>query len=127
LLGVLSQECTMTQPNPDPQSSASNTPAGSTPPSVLRCISGSVVAGGIAMGSYFLTASIAQTFANKPITSDNITVLNITVAVRTLVIGISALGTGIFALASLGLMALGIQLLIQQFNKQSEPPSDISS
>ena len=68
----------------------------------------------MAAALYFLTVSIAQTFAAKPIHSNNVTVLNIASAVRTLVVGMSALGTGIFGLVAIGLVAYAIQLLIQQ-------------
>jgi hypothetical protein len=73
----------------------------------------------MAVACYFLTASIAQTFANKPVISDNMAVVNIASAVRTLVVGLSALATGVFTLASLGLMALAVQILIQQLGKQA--------
>ena len=61
---------------------------------------------------YFLTAAIAQTFATKPIHSDNLAVVNIASAVRTLVVGMSALGTGIFGLVAVGLVALAMQILL---------------
>lgn len=91
---------------------------------MLRCITGSLVSSALAAAGYLLTSSIAQSFANKPIHSDNVAVVNISSAVRTLVVGISTMATGIFALVSLGLMALGIKILIQQLGKQSAPPSD---
>ncbi len=84
------------------------------PPTPLRCISSSIISGGISTAMYFLTLSIASYFANKPITSTNITVQNISVAIRTLIIGMSALGTAVFAIATLGLMALGIKIIFQQ-------------
>ncbi len=93
-------------------------------PTVFRCVSGSLVAGAMASGSYFLTSSIAQTFANKPVHSANIAVVNITVAVRTLVVGMCALGSAVFGIAALGLMALGVQILIQQLTKQPATPPD---
>ncbi|WP_017716084.1 DUF3082 domain-containing protein [Kamptonema formosum] len=105
-------------PAPNPQ------PPSPSQPGALRCAGGSVVAGAMASACYFLTSSIAQTFASKPVLSDNITVLNIASAVRTLVVGLSALATGVFALASLGLMALAGQILIQQLGKQPAPPED---
>ena len=76
------------------------------------------MAGGFAAALYALTLSIAQTFANKPIHSDNLTVINIGAAVRTLVMGIVALGGGVFAFAAVGLMLLALQLLIQGFVKK---------
>lgn len=86
-----------------------------------RCLSGAIISGGLTTVLYFLTASIAQAFAAKPIHSNNPMVLNIAVAVRTLVVGISTLGTGIFGLVSIGLVALAIQLSIQQVVKRTPP------
>lgn len=105
-------------PNSQPPNSAEET-------SILRCITGSLIASAFASGLYLLTASIAQTFASKPTHSDNITVIKISSAVRTLVVGMAALGTGIFALAALGLMGLAIQLFIQRLMKKSEQHSDV--
>ncbi len=85
----------------------------------LRCWLGSSISGVFAIGSYFLTTAIATAFANKPLSTTNITAINIGVAVRTLVIGITALATGIFGLVTVGLFALGIQTLIQKLNKTS--------
>uniref|UniRef100_A0ACD5GUF0 DUF3082 domain-containing protein n=1 Tax=Desertifilum tharense IPPAS B-1220 TaxID=1781255 RepID=A0ACD5GUF0_9CYAN len=98
----------MSDPNlsPQPQSPQKATP--------LRCLTGAVISGAIATALYWLTGSIVQTFANKPIHSDNPLTINLAVAVRTLVIGMGFLGTGIFAVATLGLVALAIQLLIQR-------------
>lgn len=83
------------------------------PPNPLRCLTGALISGGLANALYSLTAAIAQSFAAKPIHSDNVAVVNISSAVRTLVVGISALGTGIFGLVAIGLVALAIQILIQ--------------
>jgi hypothetical protein len=83
---------------------------------ILKCFSGSFMAGTIAMLAYRLTLSIATTFANKPVVSDNQTVINLSSAVRTLVVGIVALGTGVFGMAALGLFLLGIQLFIQRLS-----------
>ncbi|MEO0824914.1 MAG: DUF3082 domain-containing protein [Cyanobacteria bacterium J06635_15] len=98
-------------------------PADTTKASPLRCFLGSTVAGGLSFLAYRLTSAIALTFANKPITSDNITAQNIGAAVRTLVIGIVALGAGIFGIAALGLFALGIQLTIQRLTGKSDAPT----
>lgn len=98
------------QPSPQPETSSK--PETLTSP--WRCLSGALISGGLGLALYRLTMSIAQTFAAKPIHSDNITVVNLTVAVRTLVVGMSALGTGIFGLVTVGLIALSIQLLIQK-------------
>ena len=112
-------EPTSTQ-NPIPQS----TETGKTLPGTLRCWMGSLMSGGLAIALYFLTASIAESFASKPIQSTNITVVNITVAVRTLVLGVSSLATGIFGLITVGLFALGIQVAIQRLKNPPLPPSD---
>jgi hypothetical protein len=79
-----------------------------------RCFSGAIVSGGIGFLCYLMTSAIAQTFANKPITSTKVATLNIAAAVRTLVLGISTLGTCVFAIAALGLVALGLQLAWQK-------------
>ena len=76
------------------------------------------MAGAIAIALYSLTASIAQTFAAKPIHSNNPAVVNIASAVRTLVVGMTALATGIFGLVAIGLVALAVQILIQQLIKK---------
>lgn len=90
----------------------------STQATPLRCFGGSLTAGGLAFLAYQLTLSVATTFANKPISSDNSMVVGITTAVRTLVMGMVALGTGVFGVAALGLAALGVQLLLK---KDTEP------
>jgi hypothetical protein len=118
----------LTNPNSTskPQSSAGDaTSASSAPPTILRCVIGSLIAGSFAVPLYALTMSIAQNFASKPVHSDNITAIKISVAVRTLVVGIAALGTGIFAFASLGLMLLALQLLIQKFVKKPDTSSGV--
>jgi hypothetical protein len=74
-----------------------------------------VIAGAIATALYHLTASIADTFAHKPLPTSNQVSINIAIAVRTLVVGLSTMGTAIFAIAALGLFALGIKLIIEQF------------
>ena len=86
-------------------------------PTPLRCLTGALISGGLAIALYSLTTSIATTFAAKPIQSNNPAVLNITVAVRTLVVGMTALGTGIFGLVACGLVALAVQISIQQLTK----------
>ena len=106
--------------DPEVQVSKEGAPA----PSPVRCIGGSIVAGGIAIVLYRLTSAIAIAFATKPLHTDNFTTQRISAAVRTLIIGLSSLGTGIFALAAFGLFALGIQLLLQRPKKQSTPPTD---
>jgi hypothetical protein len=91
-------------------------------PTIWRCFSGSAVSSAIAYCCYLLTSSISQTFANKPIHSDNPTAIAIAGAVRTLVVGISTLATFVFTFAAMGLIALGIQILIQRFTRQQESP-----
>lgn len=106
--------------NPDSLTTATSPKA-----SPLSCFLGATVAGGLSLLAYRLTSAIALTFANKPITSDNVTAQNIGAAVRTLVVGIVALGAGIFGIAALGLFALGIQLTIQRLmGKSVAPPSE---
>jgi hypothetical protein len=83
----------------------------------LRCLTGALVSAPMAIALYFLTQSIATTFAAKPIVSDSTYVLRIAIAVRTLVVGASALATGIFGLVTFGLIALAIQLSIQNLRK----------
>ncbi len=100
----------------------SNTPTSSSQSGPLRCASGSLVAGSLALVLYRLTISIAGSLAANPIHSQNPTALSISAAVRTLVVGMSALGTGIFGIASLGLMALAIQLLAQRLFKSTQQP-----
>jgi high-affinity Fe2+/Pb2+ permease len=95
-----------------------------TLPGPLRCLLGALVAGVIAYALYNMTASIAHSFATKPVHSSSYIVQRITAAVRTLVVGMSAMGTGIFGLASAGLFGLGIQVLIQRLRGQSFPPAN---
>ena len=97
---------------------------GAPAPSPLRCLGGSIVAGGIAIVLYRLTSAIAIAFASKPLHTDNFTTQRISAAVRTLIVGLSSLGTGIFALAAFGLFALGIQLLLKRSNDNTTPPTN---
>jgi len=101
---------------------ATSPPTNNEPPSILRCIIGSVIAAVMAIGSYFINSSIAQYFALRPIHSPNYIVVNISIAVRTLIIGMSALATGVFGLIAVGLFALGIQVTIQQLKQQTTLP-----
>ncbi len=84
------------------------------PISPLRCFSGALMSGTLAILMYRMMSAIAATYANKPIHSTNVTAINISAAVRTLVVGIVALGAGIFGIAALGLALLGIQVLIEK-------------
>jgi Protein of unknown function (DUF3082) len=99
-------------------SAADATPASSRQPTVLRCVTGSLIASAFAFGLYSLTMSIALSFASNPVHSSNITVVKISAAVRTLVVGMVALGTGVFGIAAVGLMLLGLQILIQKLVKK---------
>lgn len=83
---------------------------------IWRAYTGSLVAGTIAVLFYKMLRAIATAFANKPVTSDNITVVNLSAAVRTLVMGIIALGTGVFSMAAIGLFLLGGQMILQRLN-----------
>jgi len=82
-------------------------------------LSGALISGGFAIALYFLTTSIAHTFASKPLLSTNSTAINIAIAVRTLVVGVSTLATTIFSLVALGLVALAVQISIQQLKKRT--------
>ena len=90
------------------------------PPTPLRCLVGSGIAGSLAWGLYLLTSSIALTFATKPVMSDKAIVQRIGSAVRTLVLGLASMGTFIFAFVAIGLILLAIQLLFQK----SPSPTD---
>lgn len=111
----------MTNPTPTEKTKPESTEKDSDQTSPWRCLMGSAIATAMSVGCYFLTSSIGQSFANKPIQSHNITVIKITVAVRTLVVGISTLATSIFGLIALGLIALAVQLSIQKLKKQPSP------
>jgi hypothetical protein len=113
----------MTNPTPTPNQNSQPAKTQETLPSLLDCVTGALISGGIAIALYFLTSSIAQTFANKPLASTNPTALNISVAVRTLVVGISTLATTVFAIVGAGLVAVSIYVSIQQLKKLTAPPS----
>lgn len=108
----------MTNSNPPPQKEL---PTKTPLPTFFNCISGAAISGTIATALYFLTSSIAQTFASKPLASSNQTALNISVAVRTLVVGLSTLATSIFGVIAIGLIVVSIFALIQQFKKPTTP------
>lgn len=78
----------------------------------VRCLTGALMSGTIAYFLYFLSLSIIQTFAEKPLATKNAIALNIGAAVRTLVMGMGLLATGVFALTTIGLLALAIQLTV---------------
>lgn len=78
-----------------------------------QCLLGSAIAGALALPLYWLSQSIAQGFADKPIASTNPTAINISIAVRTLVTGGCILMTAVFAIAAVGLLLLAGQMLLQ--------------
>jgi len=100
-------------PNPDNQPTTTE----QTPPTPLRCLTSALISGSLAIAGYWLTTSIAQTLASKPLPSGNVTAMNIAIAVRTLVVGISTLATAVFSLVAVGLVALAIQLSVQRFTQ----------
>ena len=104
----------LNQPNEQTENTEENQP---TP---LRCVIGATMCGGLGFAMYKLMISIATTFANKPVTSDNPMVVSISSAVRTLVVGVVALGTGIFGIVGVGLLALAVQLVIKQLTGKDE-------
>lgn len=114
----------MNNPTPTENPTSNSPDTAPTLPSPWRCLSGALISGGLAFALYSLTVSIAQTFAAKPIHSNNPAVVNIAAAVRTLVVGITALATGVFGLVGIGLVALAIQLLIQGMTKRTPPPAN---
>lgn len=114
----------MTNPTPTPNPDTQPGHTAQTLPSPLRCLSAALISGGLAVALYFLTSSIAQTFANKPLPSSNLTAVNIAIAVRTLVVGISTLATAVFAIVAAGLVALAIQVSVRQFKHRPASPPD---
>ncbi|MDB9519268.1 DUF3082 domain-containing protein [Roseofilum reptotaenium CS-1145] len=80
----------------------------------VRCLTGALMSGAITSFLYFLSMSIIETFANKPLATKNAIALNIGAAVRTLVMGMGLLATGVFALTTVGLLALAIQLSVRK-------------
>jgi len=101
--------------------SAENTQTSLSP---WRCLTGAMIAGGLAFAAYSLTSSIAQTYAAKPIASTNPTAINIAIAVRTLVVGVSTLATFVFGIATIGLVALAMQISIQKLKNRTASTSD---
>lgn len=108
--------------NNQPPTENQSNPDAKTMPTPLRCLTGASIAGGLTIALYSLTSSIAQSFAAKPLHSDNALVLRISAAVRTLVVGVSTLATGVFGLVAIGLVALAVQVLIQQLTQKQTPP-----
>jgi uncharacterized membrane protein (DUF373 family) len=83
-----------------------------------------LISGGCAIALYFLTSSIAQTFASKPITSTNTTAIRISIAVRTLVVGVSTLATTLFSIIACGLLIVTIYVSIQQLKNRKASSSN---
>lgn len=89
----------------------------------FQCLASSAIASGLAVAMYSLMHSIAETFAKKPIVSDNQIVFNISSLVRSLVVAIAALATCMCAIVAIGLMALTIQLIVQRLTNKVTPPA----
>lgn len=100
----------MAETNPEPVN---------TLPSPLRCLTGAIVSGAMAIGLYSLTSNIAITFATKPTSHRTTMAVNIAAAVRTLVLGSTALGTAVFGIIAVSLVGLAIQVAIK--GNQIEP------
>jgi hypothetical protein len=109
----------MTNLTPTPKSDTQPADKQDALPSPLRCLSGASISGGIAIALYFLTSSIAQAFASKPIASTNPTAVNLSVAVRTLVVGISTMATFVFGFIAVGLVFVTIYSSIELLKKKS--------
>jgi hypothetical protein len=114
----------MTTPAPIPDQNSHSTKIKQRQPSVFDSLSGAVISGVIAIGLYFLTSSIAQSFASKPLASANPVAINISVAVRTLVVGMSTLATTIFGVTAVGLVCVAIAVAVKQLTNRTNPPSD---
>lgn len=108
----------MNNPIPPENPTSQSAPPEQTLQSPLRCLTGAMISGAMALALYSLTASIASAFAAKPVHSGNPAVVNIAVAVRTLVVGMTALGTGIFGLVAIGLVALAVQIMVTRGSRE---------
>ncbi len=105
----------MANPTPTPNQDVQPTDTEETLPGPLRCLTGALISGGFAIALYLLTSSIAQTYANKPISSTNQTAIQIAIAVRTFVVGMTTLATAVFGIIAFGLLIVTIYVLVQQF------------
>lgn len=114
----------MTNLTPTPNSETQPTNSEETSPTPLRCLTSALIAGSFATACYYLTASIAQNFASKPLPAANVTAMRIAIAVRTLVVGMSTLATFVFSFVAVGLVALAIQISIKQFKNRTTPPAE---
>lgn len=110
----------MTNPTPTPNPETQSKEAANTLPGPLRCLTGAMISGGLAIALYSLTSSIAQSFASKPPPASSMIVLKIAIAVRTLVVGVSSLATFIFAFVTIGLVALAIQVSFQRLTNRAQ-------
>jgi hypothetical protein len=79
----------------------------------LRCFTGGLISGGLAVASYLLTKSVILTYADMPIKFNNPMAANIASTVRTLIMGITTLATFVFLMVTIGLWALGIKLIFE--------------
>lgn len=116
----------MTNPTPEPNQDTQPTQKQEeeTLPGPLRSLSATLIAGGCAIAFYFLTSSIAQSFASKAITSTNTTAIRISIAIRTLVVGLSTLATTLFSFIACGLLVVTIYASIQQIKNRKASPSN---
>lgn len=108
----------MTTPTPIPDQNSQSTKIQPAEPTVFNSMSGAAISGVIAIALYFLTSSIAQSFASKPLASTNPIAINISVAVRTLVVGLSTLATAIFAVIAVGLVGIAISVALKQLKNR---------
>ncbi|MBD2091698.1 DUF3082 domain-containing protein [Microcoleus sp. FACHB-1515] len=107
----------MTSPSPE------STPVKSVSPTPLRCMTGALIAGSLALVMYRLTMAIVSTY-DKPIAFNNPLAARLAGLVRTMIVGVSTLGTMVFGIVALGLVALALQLLIQRFTKPQDATPD---
>lgn len=108
----------MSEPIPTPNQDTQLSSKQETLPSLFNCLTGVLISGGFAIALYFVTSSIAQAFASKPIASTNQTAINIAIAIRTLVVGLSTLATIIFGVIAVGLVLVTIQVFMQQLKNR---------
>ncbi len=97
------------------------TPPKKANPSVVNCLTGSLIAGIMSIATYAMTSQIAITFATKPMIQKTTMASNIATALRTLVLGSSALATGVLGLMTIGLLALAIQVAFTKDRSRSVP------
>jgi len=85
---------------------------------IARAFVGAAIAATGGLLFYKLLSATATSFANSPVTSDNVTVVNLSAAVRTLVLGTMALGAGVFGMTAIGLLLLGLQMTQKRLSGQ---------